>query len=497
MRAPLLFDPTSGVIPHRDTRDMTKLSQLGAEGRSTATSICSYAILTQMAAHQFPVRDQKLLSFTDNRQDAALQSGHFNDFMDVVRVRAAIWRAVAAGAENGLRAKDIGGTVREQFGLRFLDFANLKEELPPFRQGEYLSVFEHYLALRAIHDLRRGWRVILPNLEQCALLDIAYMQLDEIAAYEPAWEQVPEVAALSLPDRAELIRTTLDFFRHESALWSDHYLGEAQLKSFFVDQKDKLRPPFRYEEEADLPAPKCIKLVALARGKQRPSASIGPQSGFGRFARRFLGAKLSHEISAADYQPFIARFLHSLEHKAGYLRSDDAKAADGTATPVYRLKLDQIVWRKGDGITVRQDFAKLMSYKPLELKPNAFFQQVYQRDYRQDKLLLGADHTGQLGYADKKEREDRFRAEGEAWTEEEIRRRSISALFCSPTMELGIEKRKKGRPIVRVLRLPLSRCGRPSARLQLHPPAAARRHSRQRHHHRIHLASAAHSHPRV
>ena len=40
MRAPLLFDPTSGVIPHRDTTwTPTKLSQLGKEGRSTATSI--------------------------------------------------------------------------------------------------------------------------------------------------------------------------------------------------------------------------------------------------------------------------------------------------------------------------------------------------------------------------------------------------------------------------------------------------------------------------
>ena len=28
-------------------------------------------------------RDQKLLSFTDNRQDAALQAGHFNDFVQV------------------------------------------------------------------------------------------------------------------------------------------------------------------------------------------------------------------------------------------------------------------------------------------------------------------------------------------------------------------------------------------------------------------------------
>ena len=437
MRAPLLFDPSSGVVPHRDTRDTTKLSQLGAEGRSTATSMCSYAILTRMAEARLILRDQKLLSFTDNRQDAALQAGHFNDFMDVVRVRAAIFRAVAA-AKDGLRLKELGGAIRQEFGLGFLDFANLKEEPPPFRQTEHIAVFEHYLVLRAIHDLRRGWRVILPNLEQCALLSIDYVQLEEIASHAPSWEGVPEVADLPPTERAEFLRTTLDFFRHESALWSDHYLREAALSSFFIEQKDKLRQPFRYEMEDDLPEPKSIKIVPLARGRQKAAASIGPQSGFGRFARRFLGERLGHEITAGEYQNFIGRYLHALE-TAQYLHSERARASDGTDTLVYRLRLDQIIWRKGDGFTVRQDFAKLMSYKPLELRPNPFFQRVYQRDYRKDKLLHAADHTGQLGYADKKEREERFRAEGQAWTEEEIRRHSISALFCSPTMELGID----------------------------------------------------------
>ena len=81
---------------------------------------------------------------------------------------------------------------------------------------------------------------------------------------------------------------------------------------------------------------------------------------------------------------------------------------------------------------MRQDFAKLMSYRTMNLKPNAFFQQVYQRDYRKEKLLLAADHTGQLGYEDKKDREDRFRAEGAKWTDEEVRRRNTrsAALGC-------------------------------------------------------------------
>ena len=41
-------------------------------------------------------RPAKFLAFTDNRQDASLQAGHFNDFVLVGLVRSALYRAVRA-----------------------------------------------------------------------------------------------------------------------------------------------------------------------------------------------------------------------------------------------------------------------------------------------------------------------------------------------------------------------------------------------------------------
>jgi len=38
------------------------------------------------------------------------------------------------------------------------------------------------IAYRVYHDLRRGWRVTSPNLEQCGLLAIEYGALDELCA---------------------------------------------------------------------------------------------------------------------------------------------------------------------------------------------------------------------------------------------------------------------------------------------------------------------------
>lgn len=49
---------------------------------------------------------RKLLSFTDNRQDAALQAGHMNDFVQVVLLRGAPVRALEERRE--LRFDEVG-----------------------------------------------------------------------------------------------------------------------------------------------------------------------------------------------------------------------------------------------------------------------------------------------------------------------------------------------------------------------------------------------------
>ncbi len=334
MRAPLLFDPTSGVMPDRQTRDSTKLSQLGAEGRSTATSISSYAILTRMAEHGASQRDQKLLSFTDNRQDAALQAGHFNDFLDVVRLRAAIRQAVEHSEGRVLRVENLGRLVRLATGLRFEDFANAGTDLPDFRKRSFEETFETYLAYRAIHDLRRGWRVVLPNLEQCALLEINYEHLDELCARDSTWENVPLLNAISPADRKEVVRVTLDFFRHEYALNSDTYLSEASIGTNAKAIRDRLKAPFSFEDEDDIPMPTFIRTEALGRYNRRQTRSIGPQSGFGKFVRLLAAEKApTLDLKKEAYDAFIEAHLDALEHKAGYPSPSKPSSTRSRTTP--------------------------------------------------------------------------------------------------------------------------------------------------------------------
>ena len=83
--------------------DYTKLATLATEGRSTATTILSLSAIRHLKRDgSLPADAQKLLSFTDNRQDASLQAGHFNDFVEVGLLRAALYRAVSTAGPDGV-----------------------------------------------------------------------------------------------------------------------------------------------------------------------------------------------------------------------------------------------------------------------------------------------------------------------------------------------------------------------------------------------------------
>ena len=91
LSAPFRFCLCCGVAYNaRQSSDFGKLSALGSEGRSTATTILSLSAIRGLAASDLDPHARKLLSFTDNRQDASLQAGHFNDFVEVGLLRGAL-----------------------------------------------------------------------------------------------------------------------------------------------------------------------------------------------------------------------------------------------------------------------------------------------------------------------------------------------------------------------------------------------------------------------
>lgn len=447
MRAPLLLDPTSGTFFDPKTRDGTKLAKLGSEGRSTSTTITTFSILTQLREAGYRLADQKLLSFTDNRQDAALQAGHFNDFVSVVHLRSGIYQALKHAPGNCLNYAQLGEAVFRALELPFGDFTKLggPPELAPV-QRKYEQCFQNYILYRAFADLRRSWRIVLPNLEQCALLSIDYDDIDEIAQTDSFWAATPIVRELGAAKRRDFLTTILDFFRLEYALHSTNFLEHTKMKENEKEFREKLRAPWTLDEREELSYPRVIRLDPLAPRSPLASSSMGPASALGKYIKQFVKAEgLDQEAVKGDhYRDFILSLMAKLE-AADYLHCRHARGFDGTDVPTYSLKVDRILWKLGDGKSVKSDVIKRRSFRDKPVLPNAFFAEMYSREFSKAKRLRAEDHTGQLDKDDRLDREDRFKCDW--WLDDKkdkpdvqkIRSNSISALFCSPTMELGVD----------------------------------------------------------
>ena len=447
MQAPLLFDPTGGVFYDTKTNDGTKLTRLGSEGRSTSTTITAFSVLNRLRDEGSSLRDQKLLSFTDNRQDAALQAGHFNDFVQVVRLRAGIRKALETAAGGGLDYATLGEAIFKALALPFRDYGNRDAEpqLAPVKR-KYEEAIQNHLFFRALEDLRRSWRIVLPNLEQCALLAIDYRDLDEVLTEDEFWADLEIVNNLPHPERRAFLVTVLDYFRHEYAIYSQNYLLPNRIKEFEKHFREHLKAPWTLDGDEELRHPSVIRLDPLHRSFRLSNKSMGPASSLGKYIKQ-VSAKVETNPNALhgdQYRSFILRLMGRLKD-ADYLFEETARNANNEEVPVYRLRIDKILWRLGDGETVRPDPIKRRSYRDQRLPPNTFFRALYRRDFSIGKRLVAADHTGQLGVDVRQDREDRFRAdwyldgEQKISDNDRIRSESVSALFCSPTMELGVD----------------------------------------------------------
>ncbi len=428
MKAPLLFDPTAGVFYDTKTNEGTKLTKLGSEGRSTSTTIAAFSILNQLKDAGYKDQDQKLLSFTDNRQDAALQAGHFNDFVQVVRLRSSIYKALTDAPGNQITYATLGESIFNALGLPFTEYANRQEE-PSFPnvKRQYEECLKTYLSHRAIADLRRSWRIVLPNLEQCALLDIEYLDMEEVASANSAWLDVPLVNELKVEERKEFLSIILDFFRLEFAIHSENYLTQAKLKEHEKQFREMLKAPWALDRNEELREPFHIRIETLNRSARLSAKSAGPSSSLGKFIKLYAKQRCPElRLNRENYNHFIESLFNKLE-EADYLRSQLARSDQNEDIKIYRLKIEKIIWTLGDGKTVKVDAIKRRSYKDQFGNPNEFFRDMYRENVTQAKRLRGEDHTGQLSTDTRIEREELFR------------QGIISALFCSPTMELGID----------------------------------------------------------
>ena len=260
---------------------------------------------------------------------------------------------------------------------------------------------------------------IFRGLESCGLLRISYRDWNERIA-DSHWDHLREICRGANADFESLIFSILDTFRKLIAINSPSYFDESAIRRNMDLFRDNLNEEWRPgDREILLPDWLMAKRTRLPRGEGY-AQSIGPLSRLGIYIRRKLGVR--GKLDTHSYRDFLDEALVIME-AAGWLVSMNVPDTDGDRA--YRLRADQIVWQRGNG-AVPQDPVFRQNTRGAARKPNVYFADLYQ------SAALGArvkakEHTGAIDKELRKEREEAFRSG------------DLAALFCSPTMELGID----------------------------------------------------------
>lgn len=425
----LCLNPECGeAYTRRDAKDFRKLARLSSEGRSTATTLLTLSAVASMRDTDLPEEAQKVLSFTDNRQDASLQAGHFNDFVQVALLRAALYQALDAHGE--LRFDTIAGHVVEALHLPLDEFARQKELESESRQAASTRMaFLELVEYRLYEDLQRGWRVVQPNLEQVGLMAIEYKDLAQLAAREDLWGGVALMGGLSPDARQGVLRTVLDEMRRQLAidvacLLKGHAQEELQRRAI-----EYLNDTWAFDQEERL---RYAGMFILPGGNRAPGDfSLGPRGVLGRWLKKELRHALGSDVTDTVFDGLIKGIMAGL---ASYgLVIEQSEGVGALRRTGYRVRPSGLIWRPGDGTPVttplRRYRARSDEAQVAAGQANVFFSEFYRNAVGVLQRMAGAAHTAQIAQELRQERERLFGAG------------QLSTLFCSPTMELGVDIR--------------------------------------------------------
>ncbi len=429
LKAPFILCPYCLVSYNaRQQSDFAKLTALGTEGRSTATTILSLSAIRHIRKMDLPAEARKLLSFTDNRQDASLQSGHFNDFIQVSLIRGALYQALKSKKAAGARHNELTQLVFDSLDLSFEEYASNPDATKGDAKTRTDSALKDVLGYHIYHDLRRGWRVTAPNLEQTGLLKIGYSHLDKLAADESEWQNCHEALAKADPEtRKEILETLLDWMRRELAIKVD-YLEPNYQHQILQLSSQRLRPPWGFDEDEAIDS---LTHATVLYPRSRPQTKdkgkifLSWRSSFGQYLRRHKGIlKIKPKPTKDDTQQLIHNLLGGLN---SYGIIEIVQDADADGVPGYQIVADSLLWKAGDGKEGVHDPLRQISESKAGQPVNPFFSNFFQNIATTIKGLHSREHTAQVSYEEREKREAYFR---EA---------KLPILYCSPTMELGID----------------------------------------------------------
>lgn len=434
-------------------KDINRLASLSGEGRSSATTVLTLSALRQLfSIQELPkgVPDpRKLLGFSDNRQDAALQAGHFNDFIFLLTLRAGLIGALQTN-QGLLDEEKLSEEVFKSLGFNGVDEATLAEylktpKLMGLARQEAQRTLRYIIGYRLIRDLRRGWRFNNPNLDQLALLKIGYRGLVEFCAEDELFKSSKNsvLAKLNAFNRANLCRVLFDEMRRALCL-ETRYLDSVEQDKARNSAFSYLNERWAFASDEKLETSKFLILVKRPEYKGKPRNDLVSAAERSRIlkivkkAEFWKSTAFAGQVGSwkdAEWVDIISALLE-ISVLYGYVQKHSVEK--GLAG--FRLNASALEWLLTNNAVEEED------------STNQYFRQLYlnlAELLKQPNHPLfhfeAQEHTAQVDAGRRQLLEQRFRyteKDQKEWLEEpghETPLERLPVMFCSPTMELGVD----------------------------------------------------------
>lgn len=446
------FCLSCGQLHEAHGKDINRLASLSGEGRSSATTILTLTALRQLFDGTEPASGQpdprKLLGFTDNRQDAALQAGHFNDFVFLLTLRAGLIGALQ-NSNNELSEEQLSDAVFKALGFDRVDETTLVEylrtpKLMGLARQEAQRTLRYIIGYRLLRDLRRGWRFNNPNLDQLGLLAINYRSLDEFCADAAVFGKNGTLVKLSAANRAKLCRIVFDTMRRGLCL-ETRYLDPVEQDKARTSAFAYLNERWAFAPDEQLETAKYLILGKRPEYKGKPRTDLVTGGSRSRLLREIKTASFWKETAFAGQvaswkDPEWVELVEAIL-QASVLYGYVQKHSIDKQLVGWRLNATALDWCLPDASLLEDDS-----------RANQFFRALYLNIadlLRQQSHPLfdfeAQEHTAQVDAGRRQLLEQRFRytdKDRKDWADNpahEAPLERLPVMFCSPTMELGVD----------------------------------------------------------
>ena len=418
------------------TSERTKLSGLSGEGRSSSSTIIVINILNQMFADSSE-KDRKVLGFVDNRQDAALQAGHFNDFMSKIIIRAAALAAMK-NSDVPLSHDDLTASIFDIIG--FSDSSNHEAQtelfqnpkLSSYAKAKNITAAKDLFSYRFLMDLNRKWYYANPSLYHLGFIDISYEGFEEMIK-EDSRKKYQLLSRFTEKEFRILMGKLFDTLTANTCIHS-HIIRQDHLSKIKYTCEEVFNERYQLSENTPMLGNR-ITTMSAKQIKEEKTYDF-------RYLTLSTASKIGREIKKLSIFQ-TERFQRMKPGERNQCIRDILVEALDFATNCDMAIKDTVPHKQNETYyQLKADiirFSLRRSRKPdFERWANDYYSGLYEKasdsliEKRLDLLGYEAkEHTAQVPSDDRQFLEKRFRGETGF--------KKLPVLFCSPTMELGID----------------------------------------------------------